>query len=76
LSASGNFFRHERRLGRAGTSVWIDLAIVALVVAFAFVAHLLEIAVWAVLFLLCGEFPEFGTAYYHSAVNYTTLGVR
>jgi hypothetical protein len=20
------------------------------------------------------EFPEFGTAYYHSAVNYTTLG--
>ena len=46
----------------------------ALVVAFAFVAHLLEIAVWAVVFLLCGEFPEFGTAYYHSAVNYTTLG--
>jgi hypothetical protein len=32
------------------------------VVSCAFVAHLLEIAVWAVLFLLCGEFPEFGTA--------------
>jgi hypothetical protein len=44
------------------------------VVAFAFVAHLLEIAVWAVVFLLCGEFPAFGTASYHSAVNYTTLG--
>jgi hypothetical protein len=26
------------------------------------------------LFVICGEFPEFGTAYYHSAVNYTTLG--
>jgi len=24
--------------------------------------------------LRCGEFSEFGTAYYHSAVNYTTLG--
>ena len=24
--------------------------------------------------VICGEFPEFGTAYYHSAVNYTTLG--
>ena len=37
-------------------------------------AHLIEIAFWAVLFVICGEFPEFGTAYYHSAVNYTTLG--
>jgi hypothetical protein len=24
--------------------------------------------------MLCGEFPAFATAYYHSAVNYTTLG--
>ena len=23
---------------------------------------------------MCGEFSEFGVAYYHSAVNYTTLG--
>jgi hypothetical protein len=29
---------------------------------------------WAVLFVLCDEFPELATAYYHSAVNYTTLG--
>ena len=74
VSATVNFVRHERRRGRAGASVWISVAIVALVVSFAFVAHLLEIAVWAVLFVICGEFPEFGTAYYHSAVNYTTLG--
>jgi hypothetical protein len=74
LSTSVNFVRHERRRGRAGASFWIDVAIVALVVSFAFVAHLLEIAVWAVLFVICGEFPEFGTAYYHSAVNDTTLG--
>ena len=74
VSATVNLVRHERTRSRAGTSAWIDIAIVGLVVAFAFVAHLLEIAVWAVLFLLCGEFPEFGTAYYHSAVNYTSLG--
>lgn len=24
--------------------------------------------------MLCGEFRDFGSAYYHSAVNYTTLG--
>ena len=52
----------------------IDLAIVVVVISFAFVAHLVEIAFWAVLLVLCGEFQEFGTAYYHSAVNYTTLG--
>jgi Ion channel len=74
VGATVNLVRHERTRGRAGTGGWIDLAIVALVVACAFVVHLLAIAVWAVVFLLCGEFPEFGTAYYHSAVNYTTLG--
>ena len=37
-------------------------------------AHLVDIALWAVLFRICGEFPGLGTAYYHSAVNYTTLG--
>jgi len=74
VSATVNLVRHERTRSRVGTSAWIDIALVGLVVAFVFVVHLLEIAVWAVLFLLCGEFPEFGTAYYHSAVNYTTLG--
>ena len=43
-------------------------------ISFAFLAHLIEIALWAGLFVVCGEFQEFGTAYYHSAVNYTTLG--
>ena len=74
LAATVNFLRHERKLGHAGAGALIDLAIVALVIAFAFVAHLIEIAFWAVLLVLCGEFQEFGTAYYHSAVNYTTLG--
>jgi len=74
VSATVHFVRHARTRGRVGIHVWSDMAIVALVISFAFVAHLLEIAVWAVLFLLCGEFPGFGTAYYHSAVNYTTLG--
>ena len=73
-AATVNFVRHERRLGRAGAGALIDLAIVALVVSFAFVAHLIEIALWAVLLVICGEFQEFGNAFYHSAVNYTTLG--
>ena len=72
LATTVNLFRHERELGRAGAL--IDLTIVALAILFAFMTHLIEIAVWAVLFILCGEFQEFGTAYYLSAVNYSTLG--
>ena len=74
MGAIVNFFRREKRLGRAGSGLSADLAIVVLTISFVFVAHLIEIALWAGLFVICGEFQEFGMAYYHSAVNYTTLG--
>jgi hypothetical protein len=51
-----------------------DFAIITLVISVAFAAHLVEIGLWAILLVLCKEFQELGTAYYHSAVNYTTLG--
>jgi hypothetical protein len=76
LNAAVKFVRHERQVGRAGTNFWSDLVIVVLTMSIALVAHLMEIALWAVLFKICGEFPDLGTSYYHSAVNYTTLGLR
>ncbi|MGB2633753.1 MAG: ion channel [Candidatus Acidiferrum sp.] len=74
LGATVTIFRREKRLGEAGASFWGDFAIVALIILIALVAHLIEIALWAAVFMICGEFHEFGLAYYHSAVNYTTLG--
>jgi hypothetical protein len=74
LNATVNFFRHERRLGHAGANFWSDVLVVAVTVSFAFAAHLIEIALWALLFMMCGEFSEFGIAFDHSAVNYTSLG--
>ena len=68
------FFRRERKLGHMGRDFWSDTIIVVPVVLIAMVAHLIEIALWAIVFLLCGEFADIGTAYYHSAVNFTTLG--
>jgi hypothetical protein len=38
------------------------------------VGHVAQIAVWALAFVATGEFGEFVVAFYHSAVNYTTLG--
>jgi hypothetical protein len=69
-----NLFRYEKKRGRLGADALNDVATITLVMSVAFVTHLAEIGLWAVLLVLCGEFQELGTAYYHSAVNYTTLG--
>ena len=74
FGATVTIVRREKRLGLAGASFWGDFVIVALIILLALVAHLIEIALWAAVFLMCGEFHAFGVAYYHSAVNYTTLG--
>ena len=50
--------------------VWILSAVLML----ALVGNLLQMAMWAVLFLALGEFSDYSTALYHSAVNFTTLG--
>jgi hypothetical protein len=39
-----------------------------------FSGHLAQIGVWATVFRALGEFDGFATAFYHSTVNFTTLG--
>jgi hypothetical protein len=73
VRATVHLVRHEKRLGHFGKP-WIDMSIFVRVVFYAFVAHLIEMAFWGVLFMICGEFTDFGTAFYNSAVNYTSLG--
>jgi hypothetical protein len=74
LSATITFVRREKKRGHLGVNFRRDMGIVVRTILFAFAAHLIEIALWAVLFMICGEFSDFATAYYHSAVNYTSLG--
>ena len=74
VAATVHFVRREIQVRRAGAGFWPDVTIVSVAISIVFVAHLLEIGVWATLFMLCGEFPAFAMAYDHSAVNYTTLG--
>ncbi len=69
-----HFVRRERRLGYAGVNFWEDVSIVAGVTLLALAAHFVEISMWAVVLDLCTEFPNFATAFYASAANYTTLG--
>jgi hypothetical protein len=74
LAAIIHFVRHERRLGHVGVRFFTNVAIVAGAILIALAAHLLEMTAWALVFVLCGEFPHLAAAFYHSAASYTSLG--
>jgi hypothetical protein len=62
------------RAGRLDEGLATDVYVICVVLAVLFVGHLLQFATWALLFRWIGEFADFGTAFYHSAVNFTSLG--
>jgi len=62
------------RRGRARGTFWNITFVLHLMVPLLLAAHPVQIAIWALVFMWCGQFADFGTAFYHSAVNYTTLG--
>src|SRR5262249_627005 len=74
LGAALRFIRREYQFQRVGAGFWTDVAIVAGVTLLALIAHLVAIAIWAVLYVACGEFTGLAPAFYHSAMNYTSLG--
>ena len=51
-----------------------DITVMGVVLIVLFMGHELQFAVWAALFVYLGEFPTFDTAFYHSVVNFTSLG--
>lgn len=48
--------------------------VLAGVVVLLIIGNLVQIFAWAVLFLVLGEFPQLSDAFYHSAVNFSSLG--
>jgi hypothetical protein len=62
------------RSGYAELGYWKNLTIVMVVMLITAAAHLTQISLWAVAFLLCGAISTFETALYFSAQNFTSLG--
>ena len=56
------------------TSIWSGLAVVNGVMLLLVIGNLGQIAIWTLLFLFLNEFQQFSTAFYHSAVNFGSLG--
>lgn len=72
LVAMRYYSRHEGLLN--SPSMAASLFVVNVVMLLLVLGNLGQVAVWALLFQLLGEFASFREAYYHSAVNFATLG--
>jgi len=48
--------------------------VISMVMMTLFIGHMAQVAIWAVLFRRLGEFDDFRTAFYHSMVNFASLG--
>lgn len=55
-------------------SLGFDILVISVVLSLLFAGHLSQIAIWALLFMSLGQFEDFSTAFYHSAVNFSSLG--
>ena len=63
-----------QREDRATDSFVFDTYAIGMVLMILFAGHLLQVAIWAQLFIFLGEFNDFQTAFYHSTVNFASLG--
>lgn len=65
-----------RRSGQydANPSIGKDIWILSTTMAVLIAGHIFQFATWAGLFLTLGEFTNFADAFYHSTVNFTSLG--
>lgn len=55
-------------------SVRLSLRVVNVVMIILVIGNIAQVGIWALLFRVLGEFSDFNTAFYHSAVNFATLG--
>jgi hypothetical protein len=62
------------RKGYAGPRFWKNIAVMMFVMLVTAMAHLLQIALWALAILGCGETSTFEKGFYCSGQNYTALG--
>ena len=56
------------------TTTTRDVTVLSVVMGVLLIGHLFQFTTWALLFVWLGEFTDFATAFYHSTVNFTSLG--
>jgi hypothetical protein len=72
LVALRYYRRHHDMLNTE--SWWPAFIVIGAVMFMLLIGNLMQVAIWAGLFMLIGEFGDYSTAFYHSLVNFASLG--
>ncbi|HSH09510.1 MAG TPA: hypothetical protein VK995_03930, partial [Oceanipulchritudo sp.] len=72
VAAMRFYSRREHLLN--SPSIWSSFLVLSSFMLILVLGNLAQVAAWAGLFRLLGEFNDFQAAFYHSAVNFSTLG--
>ena len=68
------YFARRIESGQLTQTLLNDTKTLSVVMAVLMIGHAFMFATWAGLFVWLGEFEDFATAFYHSTVNFTSLG--
>ena len=68
-----HYVRHSAQTP-AGSGFWTGIRPLIVAMLAMMICNMLQIGLWAALFVVLGEFGERHDALYHSAVNFTSLG--
>lgn len=66
-------FKLKQRV-RAESHLWGAFSVLSVTLFFLLANCLLQVGLWAAVFVLVGQFTQYPEAFYHSAVNFATLG--
>jgi hypothetical protein len=74
LARAIRYYARRHEILETRSSWWATLIVINSVMLLLLLGTFSQIAIWAVVFMLVGEFDTFAKAAYHSAVNFSTLG--
>jgi voltage-gated potassium channel Kch len=69
-----SYFSKRINAGETAPSIIDEAKALSVVMAVLMLGHFFMFATWAILLTTLGEFGDFATAFYHSTVNFTSLG--
>jgi hypothetical protein len=72
LVALRYYRRHHEMLNTE--ALWPAFVVIGAVMFMLLIGNLMQVAIWAWLFMLIGEFGSYDVSFYHSAVNFASLG--
>ena len=74
VAVSLRYYAEFRQAQKNRDSQLADIKVLSAVMLLTLLGNCVQMAIWATLFMLLGEFEDFPAAFYHSSVNFVTLG--